>query len=92
MNDKEDTKTIELQSNAISRRDLIKGVIVGGVAVPSASYLFRASTSLGQSPRGMGERLVTIDVNGQLRRAEVMRQETLTWTLRHKLGRLTRCH
>jgi aerobic-type carbon monoxide dehydrogenase small subunit (CoxS/CutS family) len=86
MNDKEDTKSIEARSNAISRRDLIKGVIVGGVAVSSASYLFRASTLLGQSPRGMGERLVTIDVNGQLRRADVMRQETLAWTLRHKLG------
>jgi hypothetical protein len=37
MNDKEDTKSIEPRSNAISRRDLIKGVIVGGVAVSSAS-------------------------------------------------------
>ena len=70
MNDKEDAKSIEPRSNAISRRDLIKGVIVGGVAVSSASYLFRASTLLGQSARGMGERLVTIDVNGQLRRAD----------------------
>jgi len=70
----------------LSRRDLIKGVIAGGVAVSSASYLFRASTLQGQSARGMSERLVTIDVNGQLRRADVMRQETLAWTLRHKLG------
>src|ERR1700675_602223 len=86
MNDKEDAKSIEPRSNAISRRELIKGVIVGGVAVSSASYLFRAATLLGQSARGMGERLVTIDVNGQLRRADVMKQETLAWTLRHKLG------
>src|SRR5580700_3685783 len=86
MNDEEDTRSIELRSNAISRRDLIKGVIAGGLAVTSASYLFRASTLLGQSARGLGERLVTIDVNGQLRRADVMRQETLAWTLRHKLG------
>src|SRR5450432_4934511 len=86
MNDKEDTKSIEPQSNAISRRDLIKGVIVGGVTVSSASYLFRASTLLGQSARGKGERLVTIDVNGQVRRADVMKQETLAWTLRYKLG------
>lgn len=70
----------------LSRRDLIKGVIAGGVAVSSASYLFRASTLLGQSTRGTGERLLTINVNGQLRRADVMRQETLAWTLRHKLG------
>src|SRR6202040_2347489 len=86
MNDKEDAKSIEPRSNALSRRDLIKGVIVGGVAVSSASYLFRASTLLSQSARGTGERLVTINVNGQLRRADVMRQETLAWTLRHKLG------
>jgi aerobic-type carbon monoxide dehydrogenase small subunit (CoxS/CutS family) len=72
--------------NKLSRRDLIKGVIAGGVAVSSASYLFRASTLLGQSTRGAGERLLTINVNGQLRRADVMRQETLAWTLRHKLG------
>src|SRR6202046_448664 len=86
MNDNGDTKNIEPRSNILSRRDLIKGVIVGGVAVSSASYLFRASTLLGQSGRGTGERLLTINVNGQPRRADVMRQETLAWTLRYKLG------
>src|SRR6202795_2116196 len=86
MNDKEDAKSIEPRSNAISRRELIKGVIVGGVAVSAASYLFRASTLLGQSSGASGERLITINVNGQLRRADVMKQETLAWTLRHKLG------
>src|SRR6202040_2348534 len=86
MNDKEDAKSIEPRSNALSRRDLIKGVIVGGVAVSSASYLFRASTLLGQSALGTGDRLLTISVNGQQRRADVMKQETLAWTLRHKLG------
>jgi len=65
-------------------------VIVGGVAVSSASYLFRASTLVGQSARGTGERLLTINVNGQLRRVDVMKQETLAWTLRHKLGLLAR--
>ena len=49
--------------NNLSRRDLIKGVIAGGVAVSSASYLFRASTLLGQATRGAGERLLTINVN-----------------------------
>jgi len=72
--------------NKLSRRILIKGVIAGGVAVSSASYLFRASILLGQSARDASERLLTINVNGQLRRADVMRQETLAWTLRHKLG------
>jgi aerobic-type carbon monoxide dehydrogenase small subunit (CoxS/CutS family) len=80
-----DDKIIGNTPEAISRRDFIKGVIAGGVAVSSASYLFRASTLLGQSG-GDAERLITIQVNGQRRRADVMKQETLAWTLRHKLG------
>jgi aerobic-type carbon monoxide dehydrogenase small subunit (CoxS/CutS family) len=86
MSDIDNARMIERQRNALTRRDLIKGVIVGGVAVSSAGYLFRASTLVGQSVRGTGERLLTINVNGQMRRADVMRQETLAWTLRHKLG------
>jgi aerobic-type carbon monoxide dehydrogenase small subunit (CoxS/CutS family) len=85
MEETDDKEVNAALPNKLSRRDLIKGVIAGGVAVSSASYLFRASTLLGQS-RGTGERLLTINVNGQLRRADVMRQETLAWTLRHKLG------
>ena len=86
MSDIDDIVIIEPPPKKISRRDLIKGVIVGCAAVSSASYLFRASTLLGQSAPGMGERLLTLNVNGQLRRADVMKQETLAWTLRHKLG------
>jgi aerobic-type carbon monoxide dehydrogenase small subunit (CoxS/CutS family) len=78
-----DARMIGSTPEAISRRDFIKGVVAGGVAVSSAGYLFRASTLLGQSG---GERLITINVNGQQRRADVMKQETLAWTLRHKLG------
>ena len=68
---------------AVSRRSFIKGVIAGGAAVSSASYLFRASTVHGV---GGSERLLTLNVNGQHRRADVMKQETLAWTLRYKLG------
>jgi aerobic-type carbon monoxide dehydrogenase small subunit (CoxS/CutS family) len=73
---------------AISRRNFIKGVVAGGVAVSSASYLFRASTSLAQGSTlaGASERLITLNVNGQPRRVDVMKQETLAWTLRYKLG------
>src|SRR5664280_686595 len=73
---------------AVSRRNFIKGVIAGGVAVSSASYLFRASSILQgqQSAAGVGERLITLNVNGQQRRVDVMKQETLAWTLRYKLG------
>jgi len=85
MSDIPDPKTIGSTLDAISRRDFIKGVIVGGAAVSSAGYLFRASTLLAQSGVA-GARLLTINVNGQNRRADVMKQETLAWTLRHKLG------
>jgi|SRR6516165_1049698 len=68
-----------------SRRNFIKGVIAGGVAASSASYLFRASTLLAHQP-GLGDRLITLNVNGQQRRVDVMKQETLAWTVRYKLG------
>jgi len=86
MSDTVDAKIIGKTPEAVARRDFIKGVIAGGAAVSAASYLFRASTLLGQSSGASGERLITINVNGQLRRADVMKQETLAWTLRHKLG------
>ena len=69
---------------AISRRRFIKGVIAGGAAASSASYLFRSSTVHGAA--GVGDRLITLNVNGQRRRVDVMKQETLAWTLRYKLG------
>jgi aerobic-type carbon monoxide dehydrogenase small subunit (CoxS/CutS family) len=79
-----DSKMMGSTPEAISRRDFIKGVVAGGVAVSSAGYLFRASTFASQG--SSGERLITLNVNRQQRRADVMRQETLAWTLRHKLG------
>src|ERR1700756_2747914 len=68
----------------VSRRSFIRGVICGGAAVSSASYLFRASTVHGVG--AAAERLISLNVNGQLRRVDVMKQETLAWTLRYKLG------
>jgi len=69
---------------SVSRRKFIKGVIAGGAAAGSAGYLFRAAAS---APAGSpADRLITINVNGKLRRADVMKQETLAWTLRYKLG------
>jgi aerobic-type carbon monoxide dehydrogenase small subunit (CoxS/CutS family) len=79
--------TTEDASDRVSRRNFIKGAITSGVAVSSANYLFRASTLLhGQAMSSMGERLITLNVNGQQRRVDVMKQETLAWTLRYKLG------
>jgi aerobic-type carbon monoxide dehydrogenase small subunit (CoxS/CutS family) len=70
-----------------SRRTFIKGVIAAGAAVSSASYLFRTS-ALGQqtSAPGSVERLITLSINGQDRRVDVMKQETLAQTLRYKVG------
>src|SRR5580658_904583 len=70
MADKADFNASEDVPKAVSRRNFIKGVITSGVAVSSASYLFRASTLL----------------NGQQGRVDVMKQETLASTLRYKLG------
>ncbi len=79
-------KTMDETAKGISRRNFIKGVIGSGVAVSSANYLFRASTVFGQAADSLGERLITLNVNGQPRRVDVMKQETLAWTLRYKLG------
>src|SRR5580765_6293732 len=86
MADKTDIESGEGQIRGVSRRAFIKGVITSGVAVSSANYLFRASNLLGQSTAGVGERLIALNVNGQQRRVDVMKQETLAWTLRYKLG------
>jgi len=74
-------------TSVVSRRNFIKGVIAAGAAVSSASYLFRSTPVLGQpSAPGSVERLITLNVNGQERRVDVMKQETLAQTLRYKLG------
>jgi aerobic-type carbon monoxide dehydrogenase small subunit (CoxS/CutS family) len=86
MADKADFKIIQDSPKAVSRRDFIKGVIASGAVVSSAGYLFRASSLLHGQQLGAGERLLTLDINGQQRRVDVMKQETLAWTLRHKLG------
>src|SRR3954469_2430387 len=71
-----------------TRRSFIKGVIATGAAVSASSYLFRGpETLLGQgSLPGSVERLMTLNINGQQRRVDVMKQETLAMTLRYKLG------
>jgi aerobic-type carbon monoxide dehydrogenase small subunit (CoxS/CutS family) len=68
---------------AVSRRRFIRSVIGGGAAISSAGYLLHNVTVHGASA---GERLITLNVNGQQRRVDVMKQETLAWTLRYKLG------
>ena len=74
--------------SGVSRRAFIKGIIASGAVASSAAYLFRGPASvLGQpSATGAVERLITLSVNGQMRRVDVMKQETLAMTLRYKLG------
>ncbi len=83
----EDVNMTEETPNNPSRRNFIKGVIAAGAAVSSASYLFRTNAS-GQATSAPGsvERLISLSVNGQERRVDVMKQETLAQTLRYKLG------
>ena len=77
---------VDQAMKGVTRRNFIKGVIAGGVAASSAAYLFRASSLLGPQAPGFGERLISLNVNGQQRRVDVVKQETLAWTLRYKLG------
>jgi aerobic-type carbon monoxide dehydrogenase small subunit (CoxS/CutS family) len=75
-------------AGGVSRRTFIKGVIAAGATVSASAYLFR-TTILGQNESslpGSVERLITIDVNGQQRRVDVLKHETLAMTLRYKLG------
>ncbi len=83
----EEVKMTEETPNNPTRRNFIKGVIAAGAAVSSASYLFRTNAQGQQaSAPGSVERLITLSVNGQERRVDVMKQETLAQTLRYKLG------
>src|SRR6202171_1912454 len=84
MADTADMTKTEGTPKAVSRRKFIQGGIAGGAAVSSATYLFRASSLT--SAAGAGERLITLNINGQQRRVDVMKQETLAMTLRYKLG------
>jgi aerobic-type carbon monoxide dehydrogenase small subunit (CoxS/CutS family) len=70
-----------------SRRNFIKGVIAAGATVSASAYLFRTNIA-GQNTSlpGAVERLITLTVNGQERRVDVLKQETLAMTLRYKLG------
>ncbi len=84
----EDKTMTEDTPKNTSRRNFIKGVVASGAVVSSAGYLWRSSVLSGQQPSAPGsvERLITLNVNGQDRRVDVLKQETLATTLRYKLG------
>src|SRR5580765_6733177 len=70
----------------LSRRKFIQGIVAAGAAASSSAYLFRSTTVHGQPQVGAVERLVTLRVNGQDRRVDLLPQETLAMVLRYKLG------
>lgn len=71
---------------SFTRRTFIKGVIAAGATVSAGAYVFRTSGSATAQAPGAVERLVTLRVNGQERRVDVLKQETLATTLRYRLG------
>ena len=68
----------------LTRRRFIKGVIASGAAATSTPVWYSAN---GQSkPAGAVERMIRINISGQMRSVDVAPQETLASTLRYKLG------
>ena len=68
----------------LTRRRFIKGVIASGAAATSTTIWYAANGA--ERPPGAVERLIRINVNGQVRSVDVAPQETLASTLRYKLG------
>jgi aerobic-type carbon monoxide dehydrogenase small subunit (CoxS/CutS family) len=82
-----DVESVGLLETKYSRRTFIKGVIATGATVSSANYLFRSANVLGAATvQSTTERLLTLTVNGQQRRVDVLPNETLAMTLRYKLN------
>ncbi len=77
-------RVTEGTSKKVTRRKFILGVIASGGVVAAANYRLISSAVHGQM--SSGDRLITINVNGMQRRVDVMKQETLAWTLRYRLG------
>lgn len=72
----------------LSRRELIKSIIASGAVVSAGSLLGVAGCSPADTTVQTGgvERLISLNVNGKVRRVDVLPQETLAMTLRYKLG------
>jgi aerobic-type carbon monoxide dehydrogenase small subunit (CoxS/CutS family) len=79
----------ESEALRVSRREFIKRVIASGAVASSASFVLGGMTGCAPGRRALAgsvERLISLNVNGQLRRVDVLPQETLAMTLRYKLG------
>ena len=75
-----------MERAGMSRRDFIKGIIATGASISAMGYVFGGCAGdMGSAP-GAVERLISLNVNGRVRRVDVLPQETLAMTLRYKLG------
>ena len=82
-----EVESVGVLEKKYSRRTFIKGVIAAGATVSSASYMLRGPSLLGAATlQTSTERLITLNVNGQERRVDVLPHETLAMTLRYKLN------
>jgi len=82
-----EVESVGLLEKKYPRRTFIKGVIAAGATVSSSNYLFRGTSQLGAATvQTSTERLITLNVNGQDRRVDVLPNETLAMTLRYKLN------
>jgi aerobic-type carbon monoxide dehydrogenase small subunit (CoxS/CutS family) len=71
----------------LSRRRFIKAVIASGAAAAShTGFASAGGADAAASGPGAVERLVSLNVNGRVRRVDILPQETLAYTLRYKLG------
>jgi aerobic-type carbon monoxide dehydrogenase small subunit (CoxS/CutS family) len=79
---------VSVLKNKASRRAFIKGVIASGAIAGSSTFLFGGlgGCSSDQPVAGAVERLLSLNVNGRVRRVDVLPNETLAMTLRYKLG------
>ena len=72
----------------VSRRHFIKGVIACGTVAGAAGLMTGCSggDDSGSPAAGSVERMISVNVNGVSRTVDVMPNETLSHTLRNKLG------
>jgi aerobic-type carbon monoxide dehydrogenase small subunit (CoxS/CutS family) len=71
-----------------SRRAFIKGVIASGAVAGTSAFLFGnlGGCAPDKPAAGVVERLLSLNINGKVRRVDVLPNETLAMTLRYKLG------
>jgi aerobic-type carbon monoxide dehydrogenase small subunit (CoxS/CutS family) len=83
-----EVEIIGTPERGVSRRKFIMGVIAAGATTSSVGYLFKGPQPVlaALAVQGSLERLITLNVNGQQRRVDVLNQETLAFTLRYKVG------